>query len=260
MNRTMDPRDTHNERTPAEHRHEYDLASEPATVTLPGEVVARRTAPEALDALAADLMAQALTCVRAFGDFHLAIGGDASIEAFYLRLMSDPELRAFPWGRTHLWQTHEHRGASADRRVAAAAEGYLLEHSDIPRSQAHTIDADSEDAAAVYETELLAALGSRPRGQDRLDAAVFTLDANGEAAGLPINGSADRPERGLCVTTPGVIALSRPLINASRLIAVLAVGADRRDAVARVSRPNCSLRPIAGELRWYLDHAAASID
>ncbi len=241
-------------------RHGYDLAPEPATISLPGEVVARRTAPEALDALAADLMAQALNCVRAYGEFHLALGGDAAIESFYLRIMSDPELRAFPWDRTHLWQTHERLGAAPDERIAAAVADFLLEHSDIPRSQAHTIDADDPEAASVYESEILAALGARACGQDRLDAVVCTLDATGDAGGLPILGAADSPERGLCVITESVVALSRPFINASRLIAVLAVGADRRDAVARATKPPCSLRPIAGELRWYLDHAAAGVE
>lgn len=256
----MSPLRDHDQSSQDDPRPGYDLAPEPATIALPGEVIARRTAPEALDALAADLMAQALTCVRAFGEFHLAIGGDAAIESFYLRLMSDPELRAFPWDRTHLWLTHERPGVAPDARIAAAVGDFLLEHSDIPRSQAHAIDADDPDAASIYESELLAALGARPRGQDRLDAVVFTLEATGYAGGLPIVGASDSPERGLCATTASVVALSRPFVNASRLIAVLAVGAERRDAVARATRPPCSLRPIAGELRWYLDHAAAGVD
>ena len=139
----------------------YDLAPTARSLELPGEAVIRSSPALALDALAADLLAQAVTCVRHFGDFHLAIGGDASIEALYLRLMSDTDLRAIPWKKTHLWMTHERRvEEDDDRRLATALREFIIDHSDIPREQAHLIPIDESDAPQQYERAIREALAS----------------------------------------------------------------------------------------------------
>jgi 6-phosphogluconolactonase/glucosamine-6-phosphate isomerase/deaminase len=57
--------------------------------------------------------------------------------------------------------------------------------------------------------------------------------------------------------------LTMRTINAARFVAPLVLGADKRQAIARVAAgaspeemPAAALRPAAGELRWYVDAAA----
>ena len=97
---------------------------EPAPVPprLPGRVVVGSGADEAIDALAAELLLHAVNCVRAFGDFQLALSGGSTPLPLYERLMYDPQYRELPWRRTHLWIVDERRvpfddDRSEERRV-----------------------------------------------------------------------------------------------------------------------------------------------
>ncbi|MDP7029440.1 MAG: hypothetical protein QF733_04380 [Phycisphaerales bacterium] len=69
---------------------------------LPGRVRIDGTFDDAVDALAADLLTCALDAVEARQQFSLAISGDRVLEPLWLRCMLDPDLRAFPWSRTHV--------------------------------------------------------------------------------------------------------------------------------------------------------------
>jgi len=223
---------------------------------LPGEAVVRPTPGEALDALASDLMAQALTCAGMFGDFHLAVGGDAALERVCLRLMSDPVLRAMPWARTHLWLAHERPGADGPA-VYSIVRDYLVDHAGIPTEQIHPIDLGPGDAAQRYEEDLRECLGARARGRDRLDAAVVALDAQGRLAGLASfgEGSPDAPAPWCARDPAGGVTMTGPFLRAARLLAVFAVGADQGRALARWA--DGAPPTAAGETRWYLDQAAA---
>lgn len=240
-----------------------DLTPEAAAVLLPGEAIVRPTAGETLDALSSDLVAQALTCVRSFGSFHLAVGGDRSLDALYMRLMSDPDARALPWDRTHLWLTHEHDAAGGGGAVFAGVRDYLVGHSGIPAAQVHAIDLSSASAAGAYESALRAELGARAHGRDRLDAAVMSLDADGAIGGRAIFGPTDTPRDRVCAGAgERAVALTREFLNASRLIAVLALGRAQSRAVAHAAAraDEITLGPVAGELRWYLDAEAAGAE
>lgn len=235
-------------------------------MSLPGEVMIRRTAAEALDSLAADLLAQALTCVRTFGDFHLAVGGDATMELVYMRLMTDPELRAFPWRDTHLWLTHEHEvDDDHPRLVFASVRDFLVDHSDIPAAHIHR-PAMSESAPIEYERELRAHLSRRDRGHDRLDGAILSVEPQGDAGGRSLTQAAAEESRWCAwlepAQSPRTLALTRTFLNATRMIGLLAVGEERSQAVAAINHAagSLSINPLAGELRWYFDDAAVGYE
>lgn len=240
------------------------LAPEPMKPRLPGQVVVREDADTAIDAAAADLYFQALACVRAFGDFHLAVGGGAQAEPLYRRLMYDPALRELPWKRTHLWLAHERAGKTVvdDDSVAAMVAGWLVDHSDIPREQVHFIDTGAESPAGVYEADLRETLGWREKGHDRLDFVVLGLEADGSAgplrAGMPMAAPG-----ALVVETGEGFGLGVTMLNAARFVGIVATGAGSRAAIARLSLggdasrdPVLGLRPLGGEMRWYLDALA----
>lgn len=258
-------------------RNEFEIAplefaSGPRKPPLRGTVVVRGSADEVIDAIAADLFLQAKNCVRTFGDFHLALSGGSTPEPLYSRLMYDPVFRELPWKRTHLWMVDERRVPPDDERSNfKMIRETLVLHSDIPREQVHPIDAMSETADADYERELRETLAWREKGHDRLDFVVLGMGADGHTASLFPNSPALEAagrlvvmNAGPAVTPPDRVTMTLELINASRFIAVLVTGEQKRDAIARVAArdggtgdlPILGVAPLGGELRWYLDAAA----
>jgi 6-phosphogluconolactonase/glucosamine-6-phosphate isomerase/deaminase len=243
------------------------LAPDPLKPRLPGQGVVREDADRAIDAAAADLYFQSLACVRAFGDFHLALGGGPQAEPLYRRLMYDPGLRELPWKRTHLWLAHEHAGKTVvdDDSVAAMIAGWIVEHSDIPREQVHFIDTTAQSPQEAYEAELRETLGWREKGHDRLDFVALGLEPDGTAG--PLVAGAPLPAEPGLVGSFGFgrrLGLSPVMLSAARFIGILATGTASRATVARLAfagadrgeYPVLGVRPLGGELRWYLDAAA----
>lgn len=251
----------------------YSLQPDPPKPALPGEVVVRETPDDLVDAIAADLLFQARACVRAFGDFHLALSGGSTPEPLYRRLMWDPRLRDFPWRRTHLWQVDERCVEDHDdRRNWKMIGGLLLEHSDIPRAQVHPMPVLEPDGDERYERELRAAFEWRERGHDRLDFVLLGMGGDLHTASLfPGSVALGAPAGRLAVFNdgPGVapprrMTLTFEMLNASRFVCVMVTGADKRGAVARLiedrldmaAAPILGVEPLGGVLRWYLDAGA----
>lgn len=231
----------------------YGLEPEPTLPDLPGKVIVRASRDEVIDAVAADLLFQALACSRSFGDFHFAASGGPDPAPLYRRLMYDPQLREFPWTRTHLWLTQESRTSASDPQSRfASVAGWLMEHSGIPSGQVHPIPGAEPDAARLYEDELQETLQWREKGHDRLDYALLTLDCAGT-----LGGTDDR----LVFQSEELVSITPRLVTACRFVAVFATGSGARARIAELlgeDRRGLARRlaPIGGELRWYLDRDA----
>lgn len=256
----------------------YELAPTPPTPKLPGTVVVRETADEVVDAIAADLLIQAHQCVRTFGDFHLALSGGSTPVPLYMRLMYDPAYRELPWRRTHLWIVDERRVPFDDDRSNFKMINEIIgDHSDIPREQIHPIYAMADDADEQYQRTLQDTLGWREKGQDRLDYVLLGMGADGHTASLFPHSPALREREALVtinagptVTPPDRVTMTYRLLNASRFLSVMVTGGSKRPALTRVESswrasraaadaeelPILGIRPVGGELRWYLDYEA----
>lgn len=249
------------------------LAPRPPRPDLPGEVVVRETPDDLIDAIAADLFFQARACVRAFGDFHLALSGGSTPEPLYTRLMYDPRLREFPWKKTHLWQVDERCVPDDDdRRNWKMIGDILLDHSDIPRAQAHPMPVLEPRGDELYEQQLRDALEWREKGHDRLDYVLLGMGADYHTASLfPRSPALDAPagrlavfNEGPAVTPPRRMTLTYEMLNASRFLCVMITGPAKRPAVAHLAAdaldprdaPILGVRPLGGVLRWYLDRDA----
>lgn len=212
----------------------YDL--KPQQHAEGGSVLVRPSADEAAEALAADLLLHAMTCVRSFGDVHLALCGGDGPERLYRTLLLDPSYRGFPWKRAHVWLV---RSGEEDHDAERTISELLVAHADLPEEQFHPMPAPSPAAAAAYERELQECLGWRERGHDRVD---FVLLAGG-LAGV---GAGDDGSRLVHAGPAGALALGLRTINAARFIAVMGQeGPEQAAGATRVS-------PIGGALRWYL--------
>ncbi len=244
----------------------YELAPEPLTPDLPGEVVLSESEEELIDAAASDLYLQATTCVRSFGDFHLAITGGRVQERLCIRLMVDPKFRNLPWTRTQLWVATQ--GAlPGEPGGTEIIDEVLRDFAGIPRSQIHLVPG-GETAHADYEQQLLESLGWRERGHDRLDFVLGSLDADGSVAGI---GSGDDLTGGRVVTTyqgglrGSRISMTPWFVSGTRFLALLASGEDSRPLISRLAssaddrRAFNDMVPVNGVRRWYLDRAAAGL-
>lgn len=266
------------------HSKLFDLEPDPPAPKLPGSVVVRPDADALIDALAADLLIHAHNCVRSFGDFHLALSGGSTPIPLYQRLMIDPIYREFPWTRTHLWIVDERRVPFDDERSNFKMISEIIgDHSGIPREQVHPMFALADDADAQYAQTLRDVLGWRERGHDRLDYVLLGMGSDGHTASLfprspallettrspaaPGVAPLVRINAGPAVTPPERVTMTLPLINASRFIGVLVTGKGKRSMLSTIERrqhepsaveelPILGVRPIGGELRWYLDHDA----
>jgi 6-phosphogluconolactonase len=236
----------------------YALEPEPELPSLPGEPVIRETEDFLLDVLVADVYLHALNCVQQFGDFHMAIAVGPFQERLCRRLMTDPAVRQLPWQRTHLWAV-----ADAPDRIWGSRFTSILDllegHSGIPDSNLHAPDLGAADPAADYERRLQEVLAWREKGHDRLDLAVLSLTPGGGVGEIEpaadANGRLYRPRVSPGEATAG-IAMTHRLLNATRLIAVAALGEQCRAALSGAAEHPATPRPIGGTVRWYVDKAA----
>lgn len=242
--RDIEPRDSRDSHSDPPGRRKPALPN--------GAVIVRRNADELMDAVATDLFLHASACVREFGDFQLALASWPEAEPLFLRLLYDPRYRELPWRRTHLWVVEERTGDGA-KHFELLKES-IVAQSDIPEEQVH-----EPLPGASYEETLKGVLGWREKGQDRLDYALLPLLAGGYTHGSPLSGS-DAP---LIDSSHNQIRMSRRLIEATRFISNVALGADMESAIKDVTRaPGSSsrllardVRPIGGELRWYVEES-----
>jgi 6-phosphogluconolactonase len=254
----------------------YPLVNdEIAAPPLPGTVIAAAGVDRLIDLLAADLMVHALNCVRTFGDFHLALSGGSTPQPLYERLMYDPAYRSLPWRRTHLWIVDERRVPFEDPRSNfRMIDETIVDHADIPREQVHPIFAMNEAADEKYEGVLRETLAWREKGHDRLDFVLLGMGADGHTASLfphsPAIYENDRLVKfnaGPTVTPPDRVTMTYPLINASRVTAVMVTGAAKAATLNRIATgdetfqdlPIKGVQPVGGELRWYLDEQACGM-
>jgi len=241
----------------------YQLEPEIPKPDLPGQVVVQQTEGDVADAIAADLYLHALNCVRAHGDFHMALPSGVSPLKLYTTLMIDPAYREMPWKRTHLWIVS---GQANDTEAEDAILETIVQHSDIPRDQFHPMNVGHSDAAPKYAKALKEQLGWREKGHDRLDYVLLGVGADGTTAGYKaLSGSPGCDDDLVHLHGSGddtTLSLSMRLINASRFVAIVATGKHKQPGIKQVagrdsgSLPISQISPIGGVLKWYIDEAA----
>ncbi|MFP4182075.1 MAG: 6-phosphogluconolactonase [Thiohalospira sp.] len=201
------------------------------------------------------------------GPFHLALAGGRTPERLYRRLAG----MALPWDRLHVWFGDERAvppdDPESNERMSRQA---LLDHVPIPRDHIHPMRpamATIRQDAAAYRRELAQWVPRDAAGRPVLDLVLLGLGADGHTASLfPGTCALHEGERSVVANyAPKLrawrLTLTYPALNAARRLWLLATGAEKAEAVARLrtgddSAPAARLAP-AGAYRIITDRAAA---
>jgi 6-phosphogluconolactonase len=204
--------------------------------------------------------------------FFLALAGGSTPAAAYRELAELP----VTWKNVHLFLSDErcvpHNNPNSNFGVAKES---LIDLIDIDQTQVHPPPTDSapDDAARAYEAEIERFVPGEPI--PAFDLLLLGIGANGHTASLfPGESEVDEQDRLVLATrnelaTPPGPPLRRltftfNLINAAKVVAVIASGEDKAEAVAAAvdkKRPDeitASRISPSGRLVWLLDRAAAS--
>lgn len=206
------------------------------------------------------------------GPVRIALSGGSTPRGTYQELVSARMINRFPWPKVH-WYWGDERFVPPDDpesnfRMAREA---MLDAAPIPPANIHpipTVGMSPDEAALRYETELKHAYGNATILPDRplFDVCLLGLGDDGHTASL-IPGEPVLQERDRWVAVVGHgrpevrITLTYPAIDASRHIAFLVSGEDKRAVLRKVlagdrTKPAAQLSP-AGDILYIVDRAAA---
>jgi 6-phosphogluconolactonase len=206
------------------------------------------------------------------GRFSLVLSGGSTPGALYRLLAEEPYRSQLPWGQLHLFWGDE-RAVPPDDPASNYRLAYssLIEHVPIPPENIHRIHGElpAEPAARSYEN-VLHHYFCGPR--TRFDLVLLGLGRDGHTASLfPGSDVLQETERLAAAVEAHYqnrpahrITLTLPALNSARQVWFLVTGSDKAGIVSRVMEdpggdlPAQQVRPVAGQLTWGLDTAAAS--
>ncbi len=206
------------------------------------------------------------------GRFSLALSGGSTPGALYRLLAEEPYRSHIPWSQVHLFWADERCVPPGDPgsnyRLACEA---LIAHVPLPVGNVHRVrgELDPEAAARACDRELRRFFGG-PR--PRFDLVLLGLGSDGHTASLFPGSEALEETARLAVATTtvydnrpaGRITLTLPALNAARQVLFLVSGPEKAEIVRTVladaegQLPARRVRPVAGQLAWLLDAAAAA--
>ena len=216
------------------------------TVVPDGEAAARRTA---------DLLANHINDARVLhSEVHIALAGGSTPRRAY-ELLSG---REGPWAHVHLWLGDERcvPAEHPDANEHMVRESLIRGITGDERPVLHGVRGDlgPEDAAWLYGVELMRAMGERPvfdfvqlgLGEDGHTASLFPGDPVVAAEAAPVVGTRSAPK-----PPPERVSLTLPVLRRARFTALLATGAGKAPALARVRAGDAAIP--AGRLAGALD-------
>jgi 6-phosphogluconolactonase len=223
--------------------------------------------------------------------FTIALSGGSTPKKLHLLLASDQFKNRIDWQKLHVfWGDERYVPFTDDRNNAKMAFDTLLDHVPVPNSQIHTMrtDLDPDESAKEYEsilreyfpgaTSYMAQAASNDATDDSslithysFDLVLLGLGDNSHTLSLfpgeEVIHEKDRWVRSVFVKEVNMqrITLTAPVVNLSRRIAFLVSGHDKAEAVSHILSDNYDpdlypaqvIKPVTGELIWFLDEAAA---
>lgn len=222
-------------------------------------------------ALADSFNELARQCLAGCSRFTVALSGGETPRRLY-QILAEAYRDTLPWSKLHFFFGDDrfvpHDDPSSNYKMAKEA---LLDHVPLAQGNIHpmpTFFRDSEEAAAEYEATLKEYFHHQ---WPRFDLALQGLGPDGHTASIfPHSPALKQHDRWvMAVDAPAQpshrLTLTLPVINHASHVWFLATGADKAEAVSMALSddtdpeecPAAAVRPIDGELIWWLDQAAA---
>ncbi len=212
------------------------------------------------------------TAINDRGVCLVVFSGGETPRQIYRRLGREPFKNGVNWNLVQLFFSDERSVPSNDLQSNyGMVEQSLLSCIDIPSQNVHRIKGELAPplAAQEYEHELKSVFGDT---QGRFDLMLLGIGEDGHVASM-FPGS-DVVEEKSALVRPSMnpsqsiqrVTLTFPVINNTREILFLVSGKRKSSIVRRVlgtsnptkDLPATMVRPVDGNLRWLLDHDAAS--
>lgn len=217
--------------------------------------------------------------VASRGVFHAALSGGHTPEFFFRRLAAEPEAKAVPWDKTHVFWVDE-RYVPPDSPASnyrLAVETFLTQI-DIPPANVHRIPTEYDDmggAVHAYERTMREVFGLAQGEIPQFDLIVLGMGSDGHTGSLfPDSYAAYNTDDLACAvyvtdeTMLNRITLTLPVLLAARRLVVLVSGREKAQTLKevltgepdQVRYPIHALWPSIERVIWLVDREAADSD
>lgn len=236
------------------------------------EVHVYKTPSEVSHALAEWITAHIETTLKTADRFTWCLTGGNSPKELYTLLAEAPYRDRIDWTKLHLFWGDERAVPFADdRNNAKMTFAALIDRVPIPSDQVHIMNTElvPEKAAEVYTTLLHTYFGA--------EGPTFDLVLNGMGEdghtlslfpGQPVIHETTAWVKAYFLEAQKMyrITLTAPLVNRAARIAFLTFGEGKAHALRQVLKgdanpdlyPSQVIKPVYGELHWFVDQAAAA--
>ncbi|HTQ27557.1 MAG TPA: 6-phosphogluconolactonase [Puia sp.] len=207
----------------------------------------------------------------------IALSGGNTPRALYELLAASPRKEKIRWELIHVfWGDERDVPFEDERNNAKMAFETLLNHVPVPASQIHVMRTDiaPEQSAAEYEKILYRYFPAGPEGKvpRSFDLVLLGMGEDGHTLslfpGMPIVHEEKKWADAFFLPAQNMyrITLTKTVVNLSSCVAFLTTGSNKAHALQQVLKgsyqpdlyPSQVIRPLSGELHWFVDKAAAS--
>ncbi len=229
--------------------------------------------PEDLSIAVAEWVTDYIQSVLAKNNrFTIALSGGSTPQKLHTLLAASPYKEKINWTKMHIfWGDERAVSFTDDRNNAKMAYDTLLNHLAVPAEQIHVMrtDIDPEAAAAAYEKILHSYFDETDTS---FDLVLLGMGDDGHTLslfpGTEIVHEKTAWTKAFFLQAQDMyrISLTAPIVNKSASVAFLAAGKNKSKTLEQVLEgaiqpdlyPSQLIKPVNGELHWFVDEAAAS--
>ncbi len=239
-------------------------------------------------AAAGRIIAASEAAIAARGRFTIALAGGSTPAALYRLLAAPSNVDRLDWLRTEVFFGDE-RCVPPEHEWSnyGMASRTLLSHVPLPPDQCHRMEGELPPAAAEsrYALTLACVFDLQAARWPQLDVILLGMGEDGHTASLfpGMEALAEGSKTVVATEVPAYVrpqvprvTLTLPVLNAGREVMFLVAGQGKAAMVKRVLEETASergeeallpaarvqpalVRPVPGQLTWFLDRAAASL-